>query len=300
MTTIVPAETLEPARRQALANLVALARPRLAVLGLIMVVLSYVSARPPVFDAPAFVALAAGALLALCGASALNQVIERDADAQMKRTMGRPLPAGRISPLAATAYGLGLTIAGLVILGVGVNGLTALSAAVGWLVYVAVYTPLKPVTTLATVVGAVPGAVPVLMGWAAARDSLDLHAWTLFTILFLWQLPHFLAIAWMYRTDYARAGFKVLSTEDPSGDAVSRQVLNYGLALLPASLLPSIVGLAGHLYFFGAIVLGVAYLACGVAMARERTGIAARRLLKASVYYLPLLFALLALDQWLG
>ncbi len=300
MTTIVPAETLEPARRQALANLVALARPRLAVLGLIMVVLSYVSARPPVFDAPAFVALAAGALLTLCGASALNQVIERDADAQMKRTMGRPLPAGRISPLAATAYGLGLTIAGLVILGVGVNGLTALSAAVGWLVYVAVYTPLKPVTTLATVVGAVPGAVPVLMGWAAARDSLDLHAWTLFTILFLWQLPHFLAIAWMYRTDYARAGFKVLSTEDPSGDAVSRQVLNYGLALLPASLLPSIVGLAGHLYFFGAIVLGVAYLACGVAMARERTGIAARRLLKASVYYLPLLFALLALDQWLG
>jgi len=300
VTTIVPAETLEPARRQALANLVALARPRLAVLGLIMVVLSYVSARPPVFDAPAFVALAAGALLTLCGASALNQVIERDADAQMKRTMGRPLPAGRISPLAATAYGLGLTIAGLVILGVGVNGLTALSAAVGWLVYVAVYTPLKPVTTLATVVGAVPGAVPVLMGWAAARDSLDLHAWTLFTILFLWQLPHFLAIAWMYRTDYARAGFKVLSTEDPSGDAVSRQVLNYGLALLPASLLPSIVGLAGHLYFFGAIVLGVAYLACGVAMARERTGIAARRLLKASVYYLPLLFALLALDQWLG
>ncbi len=290
---------IDAARPPLSADLVALARPRLAVLGLIMVVLSYAAARPPAFHAGAFTALVAGAMLSLCGASALNQVMERDADAQMKRTMGRPLPAGRMTRRAAAAYGLALTLGGLAILVVGVNRLTALSAALGWLVYVLVYTPLKPVTTLATVVGAVPGAVPVLMGWAAARDSLDLHAWTLFTILFLWQLPHFLAIAWMYRADYARAGFKVLSTEDPSGDAVSRHVVNYGLALLPASMLPSIVGLAGHVYFFGAVVLGVAYLACGVALARERTGIAARRLLKASVYYLPLLFALLALDQWI-
>jgi len=297
MSPTAPADI--PAARPApsAADWVALARPRLAVLGLMMVALSYVIAAPGAFDAGTFGVLMAGSLLALCGASALNQVMEREADGRMRRTAGRPLPSARMTPRAATAYGVVLSAAGLAVLGAGINGLTAASAAVGSISYLGLYTPLKPVTSLATVVGAVPGAVPVLMGWAAARGTLEHGAWVLFGILFLWQLPHFLAIAWMYRADYERAGFRMLPVEDPDGGATARQAINYGLALIPVSLLPSMIGLAGPLYFAGALALGAAYLACGVMMARQRTGTSARRLVKASVYYLPLLFTLLAVDR---
>lgn len=293
-TAPLPAPSPPPTRR---AILIALARPRLAVLGLIMVILSFFIAAPPEPWLGRFLALLAGSFLALCGASALNQVIERGPDALMRRTAGRPLPAGQISPRAAAAYGLALSTAGLLILARWVNPLTAACTALGLISYLLIYTPLKPRTTLATVVGAVPGAVPVLMGWAAAQGSLGAEAWILFLILFLWQLPHFLAIAWMYRADYARAGFSVLPNIDAAGDLTTRQVVNYGLALVPISLLPSLMGLTGALYFFGALALGLGYLACGLALARHRTGEAARRLLKASVYYLPLLFGLMALDR---
>jgi protoheme IX farnesyltransferase len=280
-----------------LSDYVALARPRLATLGLMMVVLAYVIAGPTHSQPWLLAWLVIGSLCTLCGASALNQVLEVDADTLMRRTAGRPLPAGRVTPRAATVYGTLLVIGGLALLAWGVNGLTAASAALGISIYLFIYTPMKRMTSLSTVVGAVPGAVPVLMGWAAARAVFSHEAWLLFAILFLWQLPHFLAIAWMYRADYKRAGFQMLTTDDPSGALTARQVVNYGLVLIPISLLPAVAGFVGPVYFFGALALSVYYLAAGLHMARERTGASARRLLKASVYYLPLLFALLAFDR---
>lgn len=281
-------------------DLVALARPRLALLGLMMVGLSYFVAGPEPFDPTTFLLLLLGSMLALSGASVFNQVLERDTDGLMKRTAQRPLPAGRMTPGSAAAYGMGLSIAGFAILAAGTNLLAALCAALGWGVYLFVYTPMKRTTSFNTVVGAVPGAVPVLMGWAAAEGSLEGGAWTLFGILFLWQLPHFLAIAWMYRADYARAGVRMLPVDEPHGDATARHILGSCLALVPVSLLPTLVGMAGPLYFVGALAMGLAYLAYGLHMGRERSGSAARRLLKASVLYLPALFLLLAVDRSVG
>jgi protoheme IX farnesyltransferase len=283
------------------AELLALIRPRLATLGLIMVALSYLIAGPPQGQAGWIRAgsLLLGSLLSLSGASALNQVLEREPDARMRRTAGRPLPAGRIDLAAATAYGIGLSLAGGLLLYWGNNPLTAILALLGEAIYLLIYTPMKSRTTLATVVGAVPGAVPVLMGWAAARNELDLAAWTLFCILFLWQLPHFLAIAWMYRSDYERAGFKMLASADANGDMLARQTLVYGLALIPVSILPSMIGLSGSTYFVGALLLGLYYLLPSLRLARARTGENARALLRASVIYLPLLFALMLLDRFL-
>lgn len=280
---------------------IALVRPRLAVLGLIMVALSYLiaGALPGPAGWLSAATLLLGSLLSLSGASALNQVLEREADARMRRTAGRPLPAGRIGASAASAYGIGLSLAGALLLLLGNNPLTAILALLGEAIYLLIYTPMKSRTTLATVVGAVPGAVPVLMGWAAARNGLDLAAWTLFSILFLWQLPHFLAIAWMYRSDYERAGFKMLASADSNGDLLARQALVYGLALIPVSILPAMIGLSGSVYFAGALLLGLYYLLPGLRLARERTGENAKALLRASVIYLPLLFALMLLDRFL-
>lgn len=282
-------------------DLVSLVRPRLATLGLIMVVLSYVLAGPDpgLTQLLRLVLLLAGSFLTLCGASVLNQLMERDLDALMRRTMARPLPAGRVQPAFALRYGLALSSLGFALLWLGVNPLTALLALMGELSYLLVYTPLKPHTSLSTVVGAWPGAVPVLMGWAGATGGLDLAAWVLFAILFLWQLPHFLAIAWMYRSDYERAGLQMLGSVDPDGDILARQVVVYGLALIPVSLLPTIIGLTGPVYFVGAVVLGIGYLVAGLHLASDRSGEAGRVLLKASVYYLPALFALMVVDKTL-
>lgn len=282
-------------------DLVSLVRPRLATLGLIMVVLSYVLAgpEPGMAQLLRLLLLLVGSFLTLCGASVLNQLMERDLDALMRRTMARPLPAGRVQPAFALRYGLALSGLGFVMLWLGVNPLTALLALMGELSYLLVYTPLKPYTSLSTVVGAWPGAVPVLMGWAGATGRLDLAAWVLFAILFLWQLPHFLAIAWMYRGDYERAGLQMLGSVDSDGDILARQVVVYGLALIPVSLLPTIIGLTGPAYFVGAVVLGIYYLAAGLHLATDRSGEAGRVLLKASVFYLPALFALMVLDKTL-
>jgi heme o synthase len=237
-----------------------------------------------------------GTGLVSAGASALNHVLEREVDARMRRTAERPLPAGRLDPDFALLFGVGLAVAGLLELALAVNLLTALLGALALAGYVFAYTPLKRLSSLNTVVGAVPGAIPPLMGWAAVRDGLDPAAWALFGILFLWQMPHFLAIAWLCRADYASAGLPMLTVDDPEGTRTARQVLLYGAALVPISLLPAVQGLLGVPYFLGALVLGLAYLGFGVDFARRRSTPAARRLMLASILYLPALLAVMLVD----
>jgi protoheme IX farnesyltransferase len=238
-----------------------------------------------------------GTGLVAAGSAALNHVLERDIDALMRRTADRPLPAGRMHPDLALTIGVALAVAGLVELTLGVNLLTALLGAAALAGYVFVYTPLKKISPLATVVGAVPGAIPPMMGWAAVTESLDPGAWVLFAILFLWQLPHFLAIAWMCRDDYARAGLPMLPVIQPDGRSTARQMVIYGAALLPVSLLPSALGLTGSIYFLGAIGLGLFFLAMCVAFAVSISALAARRVLLASVLYLPAVLAVMVLDR---
>jgi heme o synthase len=279
-------------------DLVVLARPRLGAVGLFVVCMSYVIALPPRPEAAFVGYLVCGSALALAGASVLNQVAECDADARMRRTADRPLPSGRLPVATAAAYGLGLSVAGIAVLLAGVNRAAASWATVGLVLYVGLYTPLKVRTPLATLVGALPGAVPALIGWAAARGPIGAEGWTLFAIVYLWQLPHFLAIGWIHRADYRRAGFRVLPVDDPDGTITARQVVLSALVLLPVSLAPSAVGLGGGIYLAGAVALGTIYLGAGIALAVRRTGTAASRLLRLSVFYLPLLFSLLAWDRF--
>jgi protoheme IX farnesyltransferase len=238
-----------------------------------------------------------GTALVAAGASALNQVVERDYDALMRRTAGRPIPAGRLHPDLALLCGVVLALLGLGQLALGANLLAALLAAGTLAGYVFVYTPFKRVSSLATVVGAVPGAVPPLIGWAAVRGDLPAPAWLLFALLFFWQMPHFLAIAWLYRADYARGGFPMLSVADPEGLRTSRQALLYCAALLPVSLLPSAFGLAGAVYFAGALLAGIWFFVAAVLFALDRNPVSARRLMLVSVFYLPVVLAALAADR---
>jgi heme o synthase len=238
-----------------------------------------------------------GTGLVSAGASVLNHVLERDTDALMRRTAARPLPAGRMDPDVALLFGVGLGIAGLAELALAVNLLTALLGAVALAGYVFVYTPLKRVSSLATVVGAVPGAIPPMMGWSAVTGRVDLAAWVLFGILFFWQMPHFLAIAWLCRADYASAGFPMLTVRDPEGSRTARQVILYGAALVPVSLAPAALGLLGGVYLAGALALGLAYLGFGAAFARYRSTAEARRLMLASILYLPAVLLAMLLDR---
>jgi protoheme IX farnesyltransferase len=238
-----------------------------------------------------------GTGLAASGAAALNQFLEREADARMRRTAGRPIPAGRMTPAHGLAVGIGLSVAGVAVLVPFVNLLTGLLALATVLLYVGVYTPLKRMTPLNTIIGAIPGAIPPVMGWTAVTGEAGLPAWVLFAILFLWQLPHFLAIAWIFRDDYRLGGFPMLPVLDPDGEATGRQVALYCAALVPVSLIPTFLGLAGPIYFFGALLLGLAFLGAGLMMAVRRRGKEARRVLLASVTYLPLLLALMVADR---
>lgn len=238
-----------------------------------------------------------GTLLVASGTGTLNQYIERTTDAFMRRTANRPLPAGRLSPAQALWFGIGLSAAGGVELWLASNALTCALALLTLGAYLLLYTPLKRKTPLCTLVGAVPGAMPPLIGWAAARNSLSLEAWVLYAILFLWQFPHLLAIAWMYREDYARAGLQMLPRNDREGRATGRQVLAYLAALLPVSLLPTLLGQVGFAYLAGAGIFGLAFLYCGARLAASRTNVLARQLLLASIVYLPLVFALMMLDR---
>ena len=238
-----------------------------------------------------------GTGLIASGTAALNQWMERDGDARMKRTRQRPLPAGTLAPRNAFWFAFALSIVGFVELWLGANALTAILGAFTLSSYLFVYTPLKRVTPHSTTIGAIPGAMPPVIGYAAARGELTLEALALFAILFLWQFPHFYSIAWLYREDYGRAGIRMLPVVDPTGERTARQILWTGLLLVPVSLVPAYLGMAGTLYVAGAMLLGIMYFWSGVRVSRERTMIRARGVLLASIAYLPLLYILLLADR---
>ena len=238
-----------------------------------------------------------GTALVACGAAALNQLIEREHDALMRRTETRPLPAGRLTPDTVLILGGAMSAAGLLYLAASVNLLTSLLGAATLVSYLFVYTPLKRVTTLNTVVGAVPGALPPLMGWTAASGEITRDGWALFAILFFWQLPHFLAIAWMCRHDYARAGFVMLPLVDPAGVRTGRQAVSHTLGLLPVSLCPFVFHMTGATYFAGALALGLVFLWFAIQFARQLDERRARLLFFASILYLPLLLGLMVFDK---
>jgi heme o synthase len=238
----------------------------------------------------------AGTLLVASGAASLNQLLERSFDAKMRRTARRPLAAGKLSPVNVLRFGIALSVAGTLYLA-AINLLTALLAVLTLLGYLFLYTPLKRKTPLCTLVGAFPGAAPPLIGWAAARGRLEPEAWALYFIVFLWQFPHFMAIAWMYREDYLRAGYHVLPAQRSRARFVTWQTFVFSLALLPVALIPSVAGDCGVAYSAGAILLGSAFLYFSARFAFRRSNITARQLLVSSIVYLPLLFTLLLLDK---
>lgn len=289
--------TARPGVRALAADLAELVKSRIAGMVAVTCAAGFVLGSRGSIDGSLLLHALAGTVLVAMGGGALNQVLEREVDARMRRTADRPIPGGRIGADAALALGVLLSLSGLLYLTVAVNLLTALLGAATLAGYLFVYTPLKRVSSLATVVGAVPGAVPPVMGWTAARGTLDPGAWALFGILFLWQLPHFLAIAWMYREDYARGGFPLLTVRDPEGRRTGRQAMLWAAALVPVSLAPSALGLTGAVYFLGALALTLGFLGFAVAFERERSRAAARRLLLVSVLYLPAILAVMLADR---
>ncbi len=238
-----------------------------------------------------------GTALVASGASDLNQLMEQEYDAKMRRTQNRPLPSGRMQRRTVLIVGGVSAALGLIFLGLAVNLLTSLIGAVSFASYLFIYTPLKRVTWLNTAIGAVPGALPPLMGWTAARGEMSREGWALFAILAFWQLPHFLAIAWMYREEYAKAGFKMLPVIDPQGHRTGRQAVSHTLGLLPVSLSPFLFRLAGPAYLIGALVLGLVFLWYAIQFSRDLTSARARQLFFVSILYLPLLLALMVLDK---
>jgi heme o synthase len=280
-----------------LSDLAEMAKPGITLMVVLTAGLGFLLAGGEKFSFVLLVYTLLGTGLVSAGASVLNHVIEREPDALMQRTANRPLPAGRMDPDTALLFGVAVGVAGLAELALAVNLLTALLGAVALAGYVFVYTPLKRVSSLATIVGAVPGAIPPMMGWSAVRGQLDPAAWVLFGILFFWQMPHFLAIAWLCREDYARGGFPMLTVSDTDGSRTARQVILYGVALIPVSLLPSVLGLMGTVYFAGALLLGLVYLGFGFGFARTRSTSGARWLMLASILYLPAVLLVMLLDR---
>jgi protoheme IX farnesyltransferase len=274
-----------------------LTKPGIARLVLVTAAAGYYLGSRDGFDLPRFFRTLIGTALVAAGAGALNHVRERDVDARMDRTRDRPLPSGRLTLRAAALFATTSACAGVAWLAWQVNTVTAALAALTVVSYIFLYTPLKRRTSLNTLVGAVPGALPILGGWTAAGAPIDAVAMSLFWILFLWQLPHFLALAWLYREDYRRGGFAMLSVNDESGYATGRMALLYATTLLPVSLLPTLLGLTGRAYFWGALGLGLVYAAVSGALMRQATPTLARRLFAASITYLPLLLALMVFDK---
>jgi heme o synthase len=274
-------------------DFVMLAKPRLNMLVVASALAGYVMAGGDLSNAVVVVSTVVGTALVAGGASAFNQVIERVPDSLMRRTRLRPVPDGRLQPIESLVFATALALVGLILLAAAVNWLSAIVALVTLLTYALVYTPLKRRSSFATVIGAIPGALPPVIGWAAARDALSQGAWVLFAIVFLWQLPHFLAIAWIYRDDYARAGFLMLPVIEPDGRSTARQAVFYCAALLPVSLAPTLVGLANTLYFGAALALGLVFLGLTLKFARTRAVPDARRLFFASIIYLPLIWILM-------
>jgi protoheme IX farnesyltransferase len=282
-----------PAARSRAIDFVALAKPRLNVLVVASSLAGYVMGGGDPSNAAPVVSTVLGTALVAGGASAFNQVIERNADSLMRRTRLRPVPDGRLQPAESLIFATALSIVGLLILAAGVNILSAAVALTTLLTYALIYTPLKSRSSFSTVVGAIPGALPPVIGWVAARNELSQGAWVLFGIVFLWQLPHFLAIAWIYREDYARAGFPMLPVVEPDGRSTARQAVFYCSALLPVSLAPTLLGMTNAAYFAAALVLGLLFLGLTLKFARTRASADARRLFFGSIIYLPILWILM-------
>jgi protoheme IX farnesyltransferase len=282
------------------ADFLELTKPRITVLVVATTLLGFYIGTHAVIPILLLIHTLLGTALVASGASAFNMYLERHLDALMVRTERRPLPAGRLQSGEALIFAVLISSTGMVYLFAFVNPLTSLLSALTFVSYLFLYTPLKTRTWLCTLIGAVPGALPVAMGWAAGSGRLSLGAWVLFSIVFFWQLPHFYAIGWMYREDYARAGFPMLPIIDLSGTRTSRQVNLYIVALIIVTVLPSLMHLAGYAYLCGAIALGFLFLAYGTVFSRLRDHGSARRLFLVSVCYLPILLALMAIDKVRG
>lgn len=274
-----------------------LAKPRIVLMVLVTAFVGFYVGSERVPDYVRLLQMLFGTALAAAGTLALNQFLERDTDAMMERTRHRPLPDGRVMPREAFWFGVLITVAGLAYLTLAVNFMSAWVTALITLSYLLFYTPMKRRSSLCVLVGAVPGALPPVIGWVAARGSLEVDAWVLFAIMFLWQVPHTLAIARLYREDYAKAGIQFLPVIEPDGESTNRQIISHCAALLAVSLLPTLVGLAGPVYFVVAFLLGLGFLASGVRLAMESTLPRARKLLLASLVYLPVLLLVMALDR---
>jgi heme o synthase len=275
-----------------------LTKPRIVLMVLVTAFVGFYVGSEKIPDYLRLLQMLLGTALAAGGTLALNQYLERDTDVKMERTRHRPLPDGRVQPREALWFGIAITIAGLAYLALAVNIESAWVTAVITLSYLLCYTPMKRRSSLCMLVGAVPGALPPVIGWVAARGSLQVDAWVLFAIMFLWQVPHTLAIARLYRDDFAKAGIQFLPVVEPDGASTNRQVISHCAALLAVSLLPTLLGFAGAIYFAAAFVLGIGFLASGIGLAIESTTThSARRLLFASLIYLPVLLLIMALDR---
>ncbi len=274
-----------------------LTKPRVTSLVLVTTLAGFYLGSPGPMDWVLLLHALVGTALVAAGTSALNMYVEREADGKMLRTRLRPLPTGRLAPRRALLFAVAISWLGLTELLAFVNPLTAALAAATLVTYVFVYTPMKTMSPLCTLVGAIPGALPPLIGWTAARGTIGAEGLSLFAILFVWQMPHSLAIAMMYRDDYARGGFRLLPVVDPLGGSTERQIVLHALVLLPVSLMPAVLRLSGAVYFYGALALGIGFAALALAVALRSTSRAARRVLLGSVVYLPALLALMAFDR---
>ncbi|MDZ4686396.1 MAG: heme o synthase [Planctomycetaceae bacterium] len=292
-----PAIALNAAVAERLREYVELSRPRIALMVLITVAMGYLLGQRSGWELAGLVHAAIGILLVAAGSSAVNQWIERDTDALMHRTQNRALPAGRLLPWEVLCLGLMCAVTGSVYLALNVNLLTAGLTALTFVLYAGVYTPLKRWTSLCTAIGAIPGAMPPVLGWTASGQPLDLTAFALFGLLFFWQFPHFLAIAWLHREDYHAAGLRMLPGGRPMPGVTGLMALGYALGLIPVSLVPAWLGVAGNLYVVAAVALGLLYVASAAAFAYSETRTSARRVLWVSLAYLPLVLGWLAADH---
>jgi heme o synthase len=296
-TALVDTATVASSRSNFFSDLAELVKARLTLLVLVTTAVGfYLGAESPI-DYRALFHTVFGTAAAAAGAAALNQWWERRVDALMRRTMTRPIPAGRMVPLQALLLGATLSIFGVVYLAIVCNALSAILAAVTIVIYIFAYTPLKRTSTANTAVGAIPGAIPPMIGWAAATGEIGAGAWSLFTIVFLWQMPHFFAIAWICRDDYSRAGFRMISNDDPSGERSASQSVFFCILLLVLAGLPAFVGIASYVYEAIALALGGLFIAAAMRFLRLRTQSAARLLFIASIAYLPLLLAALVVTK---
>jgi len=276
---------------------IALTKPRITWLILMSTGVGYFFGAKSGWHFLALLHTVIGTGLIASGTAALNQWYERDADSKMKRTQGRPLPAGRLTPRNALIFAVLISAGGFAELFFGVNALSAWLGLFTLASYLFIYTPLKQRSPHSTTIGAIPGAMPPLIGYAAASGTLTWDAWILFAILFLWQFPHFYAIAWMYREDYERAGIRMLPVVEPDGESTARRILLYSLVLIPISLAPKFLSMTGNLYLFGALAIGLMFLYAGIRVSFDRTRQQARQVLLASVIYLPVLYGLMLLDR---